>query len=218
MKKIKFLLDSVQLLLILLFVLSCNNHKRGSQLASFNKDFNEAKQSFPDSLVDHFPKTIALPAHYGHDLGSDDMNISLQLNLQLDGVDVDSIESSLKARALANYRADDSCLLVVNRFVRSTEWGLNNTYKKSMDRPENCRDSYFPIPNFWSNEVNSSETVSRLPSEYEIYVLGAKAGVFSNDLNRKWGRYMPESWRDGYSKGVAINKSDGTVIYWTTIW
>lgn len=218
MRKLRF----QWLLFVFLLKITCFSceapQKRKDLGLSFKSEFAEAKTDFPDSLVDHFPRKIAFPANYINELGSDERNVSLQLNLEYSNPEIDSIENYLLENSIAKYSAGDSCLLVVNRFVRRTEWGVNNSYKSSMERPASCRNDYLPVLNFWRNEVETSETSSRLPLDYTIYVIKAQPGIFWENLSSKSGRYMPKYWKNGYSKGVAVNESGGTVIYWTAIW
>ncbi|WP_162056185.1 hypothetical protein [Pontibacter pamirensis] len=197
---------------------SCDNHRKHSISYSSLIEIDEAKESFPDSLVDHFPKRITYPEAYVHEHGSDERNISLQLNLKFSQSEIDSIDSFYKERSKKDYNSEDSCLLIVNRFVRRTQYGVNNTYKASMDRPADCGMDYLPIINFWSNSISTTETRSRLPNGFKIFVLDSEAGIFSNHLNETSGRYMPDEWKHGYSKGVAINKEKESVIYWIAVW
>lgn len=30
--------------------------------------------------------------------------------------------------------------------------------------------------------------------------------------------YMPKGWKNGYSKGICVNKKERVVIYWLIIW
>lgn len=198
---------------------SCDDfHRKKYSNGSIVIEFNEVKNSFPDTLVDHFPEKIELPAEYTYGSGGEGRNIRLQLKLQYEETEIDSIRSYFRESSVAKYDADDSCLLIVNRFLRYTEWGFRNSFKEGMERPSNCYDKYLPVPNFWKVEGEMSSINSRLSSDYVIYVFEAKQGVFSKDIDKKSRMYMPEEWINGYSKGVAINEIDGNVIYWTIIW
>ncbi len=182
-------------------------------------NFLEIKKSYPDTLVSHFPKDLFLMSGYVYESGEDAGNVRLQLNLELDSEAINTLSEALNGSSIAKYQADDSCLLIVNRFLRLTEWGFKNTFQSAKSRPINCSGYYLPVPNFWQNiNAKNGQMSNRLPKDYTIYVLEANASRVTDSADRNVGEYLPEEWKEGYSKGVAINRSDGSAIYWFIAW
>lgn len=215
---------NVYLWIVLLYLaFSCNVNKEEEEKndsANFEKiyvAYQQYKSFFDSSFIDHFPQKIngkqvtlivdtnALSDHPRLMVYTKIMELSLDTLLE---------------RVVASYQADDSCLLVVNRFTVRENWHLrskHNYVDKSLISKECYKDKY-PIPNFWDSDYVTLDTETRLPKDFTIYVLEAKSGEFWDENHRTNGRYMPEEWKNGYSKGVAISEKRNTIIYWFIIW
>ena len=134
--------------------------------------------------------------------------------------EIDSLINIFNKQALVRYKANKSCLLVVNRFTIKENWHLNykSKYGDKNDIDRDCYEGLYPVPNFWDSQYITNDTESRLPKDFLIYVLEAHSGKFWNDKYLTKGKYMPEAWKNGYSKGVAISKKRKVIIYWFIIW
>jgi len=130
-----------------------------------------------------------------------------------------AINDSIGLISKVNYRANDTCLLVVNRFTSKENWHLKSKYKyvkkNKIDRP--CYNNKLPLPNFWDSEY-ATNTETKLPKDFIIYVLNSKSGKYWDEKYLTSGKYMPKLWKSGYSKGVAISKKRNIIIYWFIIW
>lgn len=211
-----FVRAAIFLLLLTSFACGSNDYVP-KNVTQYN--FLEIKKSYPDTLVSHFPEDLFLMTGYIHESGEDAGNIRLQLNLKLDREAIDTLNDALNRTSIAKYQADDSCLLIVNRFLRLTNWGFKNTFQSARSRPANCSGYYLPVPNFWQDiDTKNKRMSSRLPKDYTIYVLEANASKITDSADKNIGRYLPEEWKEGYSKGVAINRSNGSALYWFIAW
>lgn len=209
----------ILLLLIIqgIFFLSCDRYV--GRYDSFKIDLDTAKSHFPKELIEHFPDRMTLPAGYIQGFESDENNVSLILEQEYEDNILDTIQDYFQYRALAVYPADESCLFVVNRFAHNSSKGvMYNRYNSEMERPASCSDDYLPVPNFWEKTKATLTTPSRLPKDFTIYVLEANKATIGKELNSRWERWMPDDWKNGYSKGIAINKNSKEVLYWTIMW
>ena len=205
-------------LLVFCFFGCDKKNERGYQYDSFGQEYVEKLVKFPNALIAHFPKEILSPAKYSSGFDSKYNSVYMELNLKPDTKEIDSIVIALNKEAKVKYSAMDSCILIANRFTKMDNEGYENSYKSELARPNNCSSNYLPIPNFWNSEFKSIEINNRLTEDFEIFVSDAKSGVYWDDLHRNSGRYMPDEWKKGYSRGVAISKKEGVVIYWLIIW
>ncbi|MBK8953345.1 MAG: hypothetical protein IPM85_14830 [Chitinophagaceae bacterium] len=121
--------------------------------------------------------------------------------------------------SIADYKPNDNCLLVINRFVNKENfYDIKLSEKDSGYLERNCYSNKLPIPNFWHTPYTTNSTDCKLPLDFVIYVLESQKGkYFSEDLLTD-GKFMPLQWRNGFSRGVAISKNRGLIIYWLAIW
>jgi len=134
----------------------------------------------------------------------------------------DSIQNAVEQKAIGSYSSEDSCLVVVDKHLNEDNWfkikkDVRNPKPISYEDKE-CHEGKLPVPNFygeWWSETE--ETLTKLKG-YQLYVLEAESGKFMDEEKLPNGMYTPKGWEHGYSKGVAINKETGTVIFWADIW
>ena len=68
------------------------------------------------------------------------------------------------------------------------------------------------------NIVSDFLEASKYLKDFEIYVLESKFGNHFKEFNLKPNSQMPVNWKNGYSKGFAVDKLNKIVIYWGIIW
>lgn len=187
-------------------------------LYDLNNKYDSIREFFEDKMINHFPRTI------------DSNTISFTESLSPDFGDIELIytakttDLSLELKKIgrspiAIYNADDTCLLIVNKYATSA-----NYYKlKSPDNESNikslgCYKDKYPVPNFWHNDYTVEDTQCKLPDDFKLYVLEANAGIYLNKKYLTDGKFMPDNWKNGYSKGVAISEKRKVIIYWVIIW
>ena len=85
-----------------------------------------------------------------------------------------------------------------------------------------CTKNYIPIPDFNSllgrSYPDFFSKEGKLNNNFVIYILKAEPGDFipMNDISNGIG--LPDTWRNGYSSGIAINKTENIAIYWIEVW
>ena len=60
--------------------------------------------------------------------------------------------------------------------------------------------------------------IHSLESIFDIYILEAKSGNYFKEFELLPNPQMPKEWENGYSKGIAINSKNKTLIFWGLIW
>ncbi|MFD2033699.1 hypothetical protein ACFSKL_02795 [Belliella marina] len=205
----------LNIIIILFFLSGCTREKEVK--------FEEGLNYFDDTFIDHFPVKIK---HIGS-VQAVSQNISnahphVWLKYYPGKIRLDSIESSAELRAIGKYSSDDTCLIVIDKHLTSKNW-----YKidKKIRNPKlieygdlDCHKGKFPVPNFYGEWwAETEKTLTKLEG-YTMYVLEAKKGIHMDPKKLPNGLYTPLGWEHGISKGIAINKKTGAVIYWADIW
>jgi hypothetical protein len=224
MKGLKFLI-----LIISVFIVSCqgrnlilnevNERYKNHHLKKFNQDF---VSHFPDkisSLSNRVISTENVPRGF---IGM----LLYEYNINVDSLI--KIEDRLKSISIKKYNSDADCLLVINRFdtLESSKFPEGIILPDSVQLNKSCYDTLLPIPKFYEYESevyhpkkqqnrNEVEGETMLPSGFNIYVLEAKPGKYFEKYDIIPNRQMPDGWKNGYSKGVAISVKYQTIIYWS---
>ena len=188
-------------------------------------DYQEAKGFFKKHFVNHFPDKKRKTAKESAMLSSrserkNDFNLILY-QYKVDSKEIDSVIKNIRNKVIANYNPSDTCLLVVNRFesVDSKDSSTIPIIKDSTLINRDCYITKYPIPNFIGFMANSSESDLKLDSSFTIYVLEAKkVDTWGAEFAMGAAPQMPNNWKNGFSKGVAISPQKSTIIYWTVIW
>lgn len=201
--------------------ISQEGHDKDANTKKINAKYQLYKSYYKQSFINHFPIDIqSLPVTITVDTNAIPDPVRFMLCQKLDRDEFDTITNYLNTHSRIKYQANESCLLVVDRFTTKENRHLRNKYKY-VDKNQISRDCYkdkLPIPNFFDSDYLSDKTESRLPKDFTIYVLEAKSGKYWDETHLTKGKYMPEGWKNGYSKGVAISKKKDVIIYWFIIW
>lgn len=211
-------------LLIMLFImLFFNGCSQTQNKSNFELDYEQFRKNFNKELVDHFPEKMNNSDHSGYTCKTNEKKSNFGLLLYEYGVSLESIkliENNAKSKAISKYNSSDSCLLIVNRF--ETRETLNNneipeiSNKNLVER--SCNEGKFPVPNFVDYQNYNIANETRLDEGFDLYVFESKPDYNYGHSELESNPQMPEKWKNGYSKGIAINKERGTVIYWGIIW
>jgi hypothetical protein len=196
-------------------IISCNSER--------SLNFGEKINYFGVELINHFPDKIR---HKGsvHAI-SQDITTShpyVWLKYFPESKKLDSIQNSVKSTAIAVYDSEDNCLIVIDKHLTADNWYI---YDKKIRNPkkieyneQDCNGEKYPVPNFYEEWIyETNKTLTKLEG-YKLYVLEASKGLHMNPEKLPNGLYTPKGWEHGYSKGVAINRDKGSVIYWADIW
>ncbi len=194
---------------------ACSQDKSNLQL-----DYNQCKKNFNIKLIDHFPRYIHDAQNTVYTCKTNRRKNNFGLLLYEYGVDLDTVKSivkSLKNNVIAKYTSSDSCLLIVNRF--ESKETINDNRIPDIGIVDNvCYGDKFPIPNFVDYEAYNQLEALRLDKGFDLYVLKAEPASNPGHEGLKLDPQMPIKWKNGYSKGIAINTQKSIVIYWGIMW
>lgn len=211
------------LIVMILSMLSFIGCSQAQKMSSFELDYEECKNNFNKKLIDHFPEKVENSDHSSYSCKTNVKKNNFGLLLYEYGVNLERIkliENSAKSKAISKYTSSDSCLLVVNRF-ETRETLENNDSPKILNKylfKRSCYENKFPVPNFVDYENYTVYGETRLDNGFDLYVIEANSDY--NFGNSEFGSnsQMPENWKNGYTKGIAINRGKSMVIYWGIIW
>ncbi len=205
------------------FIILLQGCKHSIEIKRANDKYQkEVLSLFNEDYLEHFPKRIEyLPIQYVIDTTNYYDHPRLILISSYPNDVIDTMVNYFSAIALAKYNANQKDLLIVNRFTRKDNWSTkrkaSNLKIKHYIEESNFNGKY-PIPNFWDIDISANRNECMLPSDFSIVVLEAKAGIFFSQKYHTKGKYMPEGWKNGFSRGVAISKKRGIIVYWLIIW
>ncbi len=205
----------IAIIFILLLLSSCNFDEK--QL-NFPKEITY----FEDDFVSHFPSKV--PIEYSQLVVSQNLSNShpyVWLKYYINQSHLDSTLIALEREAIEIYSSEDSCLLVIDRHLNESNWidvdKMARMPKIIKIANDPCFIGKLPVPNFYKSTWRETETPTGL-TDYTLFILDAKSGIFMDKNKLPNGLYTPEDWEHGYTKGVALNKSSGAIIYWADIW
>jgi len=205
-------------LLILIMLSGCVEKSKYRKLK-----FDDSVNYFEQKMLNHFPDSV--PKDYYNVSISRDLKIShpyIWLKYFESTEKVEKLTNELEKKAVAIYNSEDSCLLVIDKHLdgKNDKW-----FDKKARNPQNtdykvvpCSEGKLPVPNFYEEPWRESSGTMTGLKGYFMYVLEAKSGYFMDSIKLPNGLYTPEGWTHGYSKGVAINKNKGAIIYWADFW
>lgn len=121
---------------ILLLFSSCSI--KNEKAEPLSGEYLRLIKKFPDKMVFHFPKKITYPANFTHYSTTEYTYSGITLRQSYVQSQIDSIIDSMDSMAIQRYNANDTCLLIVNRFYREKKYGVRNTYESSLSRPVYC--------------------------------------------------------------------------------
>jgi len=223
--KIKMKKYQPLMLIVLLILISCNNtsnNRSNKEIAETEKKYLEFKSEFDSWLVTHFPENLKNETFYftkaknatKHNIGLYLYEYDVELSV------IRRIRNSLEKNAIAKYHITDSLLLIINRF-ETQQTDQDRSIPQITDSTLLDSGKYerlYPVPNFIDYEKPIYTNGIWLPKDFSLYVLEAKGGNYCKEFDLKENFQMPEGWKNGFSKGVAISERDNTIIYWGVIW
>lgn len=194
------------------------------------KDYKQSIQFFGNDLAGHFPDELPDSCSFGATVPKKD-NLKM-LGFEVDGMLLWKTYSSSQYKALVSkfinlsntaYEANDSSLLLV--FSYCDEIKIEGDIYRDQELPERqalakhnvTKASSLPVPLFEIDEYKGN-TISGLPEDFELYILDASPSKYIDDKYLQECNCLPEKWKHGYSKGVALSDKKQVVIYWVTVW
>ncbi|MBB6611742.1 hypothetical protein H7F15_11890 [Pontibacter sp. Tf4] len=208
--------------LTLLVHVSCSSQNK--RIEEANAEYRRDIEKFGAGFVTHFPKKL-----YTSDfttLVSENITEShpkVWLKYSPSQEHIDSLVAKLSIEAKAIYESNDSCLLIIDKHLTEDNWidydkasqYLPNLYGNERE----CTTSKLPVPKFWNEYfVERKASALGLAPGYKLYIVDAQKGKFLSNDSIPNGKLTPSEWEHGFTKGVAINKQSGILIYWFDTW
>ncbi len=206
------------LILVPIILMGCNNE------AEEKLEFKpEMINYFPAGTINHFPKKV--PKYNTTSAISQNKSDShpyIWVRFTADQQKFDSIYNNASKIAIASYQSEDSCLVVIDKHLREDNWyKYDKTLRVPVDKPYNdkqCELGKFALPNFYSEGFRETGKSLTGVIGYKMFVFEAKPGLYMDSAKLPNGLYTPKGWKHGFTKGVALRKTDNSVIYWFDIW
>lgn len=203
----------LNLLTSLIALASCTNNGIVTNI------LKESRKEFKMDLSDHFPEEINDRKAYmlvrePTTFTEIQYGARIQLLLTKASKEITDFDNSL-FQFKQIIHPNDSCLLIIQRFGLYEKEKYND-YSDSLFKSCNCFS--LPIPDFTNLNKYLHNSSYLLPEDFTIYVIDAKPGSFMDSICLSQGLGLPESWRNGFSKGIAVSKNRNAIIYWLDVW
>ncbi len=207
----------INYLLLISILVGCSDKRH--VLMKSNDSYTQYKKMFSDSLLNHFPKEIE-HIQNGMVATTNEKKNDIGLLLFESGLkdnEIDSLEKEINSVAIAVYDSKKECLLIVNRYETQETYESYQTViiPDSVSVEKDCYKGLYPIPNFKRFSYTNSEFNLK---KAKIYVLEAKPQKVEGKFKLNPNNQMPNQWKNGYSRGIAIDKEEKTIIYWLVEW
>lgn len=204
------------LLIFLISLYSCNSVQKSTEYKKLFDYFNNQTKG----LVSHFPSNIDFDnAFFSGQIVNNGKNhfgtyfhlLQFKANKEID------LFYKSNSTVVQEINPQDSCNLIVPWFSPF------NHSKKDFDNcsdsvKQNCKNVSLPIPNFADETDLMQLSGIRLPIDFKLYILEiGKNKPFDYSYEFE-GHGLPNEWKNGYSKGIAISKKRGIIIYWFDAW
>jgi len=190
--------------IVLLTLLSACIDPRVQSNRDFLENYTSGLAAFPSDLTDHFPGEIKtkkqLYIHYpsvNQEVGMSNMFFSHIV----DTIYFNNVRGKLELNNIKPYKPNDSIFIVVGDTIDYSE-----------------KQNGIPIPNFYSYQRDFGLNDKYLPEHHMLYVLEYNPGKFLEEKYLTQGNNLPKKWRNGYSRGIAINEVEKELIYWLCVW
>lgn len=205
-------------LLILIFFnilfISCS-----SQQTKTIDSYESALKKIPDSMVSYFPKHLSEIYYYRENFETANQCIYFA-NYVFDNKDSLLIN---KIQYLVKYNAADTSLVTIKNINYTDRYKTKRVIHTTLKKQD---QTYYPIlylepfdaaeQKVIGYNICSNSTPSGLTNDFDIYIIDSKPGKFWDGLAGV--NYLPNEWKNGYSKGISINKNKSVIIYWIVIW
>lgn len=196
----------------LVFVLSCED--KSAQAPKGKVGYLQLIEEYPKGLITHFPKEKEIkPAYLTDYTYLSEYSPSQFIVKQEESKS--KIDSLISVSRKIIY--SDTSYYIVNKYLRDSNiLSITNNYKQFKTQTEH--QGAVPLPNFYGVIDFDENSYNLLNTSYTIYLIEAEPKRCCSEKFHQGTWHMPEAWKDGFSRGYAINLEDETVIYWLVIW
>lgn len=213
-KKITSMNKNIIIFIFIVSLVSCSITETKNN--SYQKAYKKIKGSFESDMLSHFPEKVSGAYSFKSvfpTVAKTNGRCGVLLICKYDSIKniISLIHKSIQFSTLG-----DSCNLIVNYDNNITS--LNS----HLNRSSNCINDSIPIPDIEKLILQDSFVKEKLLTnvgvDFLVYVIEAKKGEFLTGESLTSGKGLPKEWKNGYSKGIAINKKDKVIIYWLEMW
>ncbi|MFO8055500.1 MAG: hypothetical protein R6U19_10110 [Bacteroidales bacterium] len=210
-------MNKIKVFIIIVLFYSC--HAALNQ-PNLSYDYNKLQENFKEEFYSHFPRQVSGDYIFNIEgvkatKTSNRCGASLLVNMQKE--EITKLKERISDSILAEYKPSDRCLLTVNMLTNNIAGSIFIEHYNKL-----CTEEYIPVPDFSSLFVNSKLSLyteeGKLTDNFTLYILKSEPGKFLDKKYLTEGIGLTEKWRNGYSRGIAINEKDNIVIYWLEIW
>ena len=220
--------------IVLLIVLLSACKKRSFQQER-DRAYHKSLLFFGDSLVQHFPKKLENAGYETTVLGATDtikyfFKIHrIYLYQKYSDQEYPEMHARVDSLTKAVYDANDSTLLLVFDYQDKVEikgrmyYNEASPLKKELVGRNMRTGKSLPVPLF-GDEYNTGvaytgTTYNGLRDGFKLHVLDARAGYFlpGNKLSDS-SECLPEKWKHGFSRGIALNDQTKEAVCWIVVW
>ena len=190
-------------IILSIIITSCSNSEN-RQKKDFLERYANGIGEFNRNLTDHFPNTIKNEKQLivGYPAGTYAIGMAyIIFSHQVDSTELTTIVKKLDLNNIKPYNPNDSLFIIIGDTLDYTK-----------------KTNGIPIPSFESYEKDFGLNSKYLTENHRIYVLESKRGGFMNKEYITSNKHLPEKWKNGYSRGIAVNKSENEIIYWLCVW
>lgn len=211
---------NLQIILIFLFVsVSCCH--TADNTVDYTK-YLEYKTTFDSSLTQHFPPHPVVEK-YDVTLHTEPGKNNVWLILlysDLNDIIYKSISKDLLSQETkAVYDVTDSCVLFINPF--ETSISLDESIMPEIDTSKIdmlCYKGKLPIPNLFNTEKSMFFKERAIENNFKVFVIDAEPNFKTSSYPMEPNVQMPTDWKNGYSRGFALDSLNHSVVYWLSIW
>ena len=238
MKKGYFIL----LVLALFFMPCCNSQKQNkiqpetnikkSFRSSLDKDYRTSMRFFPKNLVDHFPSTaidtnfITYSTNIIYSDNNAIENYSFELFVRCKYYEKDSVFINLIKETCKRISSHDTNSLLIFSYIEEENDGfedlsidaLSSVKSRKIAEKNKYNINGYPLPLFDYAKENNISSYTMIDTNFTIYAISAKAGIFIDNKYLRTNKYLPKNWLHGYSKGYALNEINKLILYWVVVW
>ena len=214
---------------LLMYLTSCSQNKKDVRQL-FENDYKFKLGIFGSKLTNFFPKTLPdgvrnISATYLNDkLVKGCFGVGyIFLAAYYPNEEFNANKHKFDSISKAIYNPTDTTLILVFSYTDKIE--IEGKIYDNGEDPERrllakknvTTSTSLPIPLF-EPDIYKGKAPYGLSEDFNMYVFDAKLGKFIKEEYLQECDCLPEKWKHGYSKGVALSEKQQIVIYWTIVW
>lgn len=196
----------------LIFVISCQDNSAQVHVGAV--DYYQSLDEYPKRLTTHFPKIKEIKSDY-------EIHYTYLSKFSPSQLILKQKESKLIIDSLISVSRkiiySDTSYYIVNKYLRDSNI-LSITKNYEQFKTQTDYKAAVPIPNFYTISDFDENSYNLLNNSYTIYLIEAEHKQCCSEKFHRGAWHMPDDWKDGVSRGYAINLENNSVIYWLVIW